>query len=213
MVNWARAGEWLAKPTGSPPGDLLRFVLGKCRVKPVKPKIRLPRGVGAKVKKESLPKLKKELDRVFSIFIRTRGMNENGMNQCVTCGRVEHWKNLDAGHYVPRQDLATRWDEQNVWPQCKPCNGFRGGEPEKMAEYINRKCGLLTSIALRTKGRQSFRLTRDWLKKQIIVYKERIRTSDSESVNPEGVNRPNSSNSSISSPVTSQLPTQGGASL
>lgn len=170
IVNWARAGEWLTKPAGAAPGDLLRFVLGKCRVKPVKPKIRLPRGLSAKVKKESIPKLKKELDRVFSIVIRTSKIDANGIAYCVTCGRSAHWKQMDAGHYVPRQDLATRWTVENVWPQCRPCNAFRGGEPEKMALWIDKVYGQERAAALREQAKKPFKLNRDWLKSQIATF-------------------------------------------
>lgn len=33
----------------------------------------------------------KELDRVFSIFIRKRDMDINGFNSCFTCGTFLHW--------------------------------------------------------------------------------------------------------------------------
>ncbi len=176
FVNWPKAVEWLEKPAGAAPGDLLRFAWSKCKVRTVKPRIRLPGGKKAKPKLTPLPKLKKELDRVFSIFIRQRDSvhNMHGMANCVTCGYFARWQDMDAGHYVPRQDLPTRWDEKNVHIQCKKCNGFRGGEPEKMAEYINRKYGLLTAIALRTNAKDKFRLNRQWLEMKIRVYKAHI---------------------------------------
>lgn len=148
-----------------------RYRVAMRKAVPAKPKVRLPRGVRA----VSIPKLKKELDRVFSLFIRQRDSNEHGYGACVTCSYLAPWNSMDCGHYQPRQDMATRWDEKNCHLQCKSCNGFRGGEPEKMAVYIDAKYGSLTALALRTLARQPFRLSRAWMEMKITEYKRRIR--------------------------------------
>ncbi len=75
-----------------------------------------------KPKKESLSKLKKKADTLFSIFIRKR---DGG--RCITCGKVQEWKYTDAGHYIPRDCLKLRYDERNVNCQCKVCNVFKKG--------------------------------------------------------------------------------------
>lgn len=122
----------------------------------------------------SVPRLKKELDRVFSIFIRTRGMDENGYNACVTCGLRLHWKSLDCGHYQPRQDLNTRWDEKNCYPQSKNCNGFRGGMPEAMAKHIDKTHGPGASELLQAKSKIQMKLDRSKLSLMIRYYKQKI---------------------------------------
>jgi 5-methylcytosine-specific restriction endonuclease McrA len=175
VINWPEAFAYLQScPPGKAREQLLRLAMGKCRVKAAKPKIRLPRGSRAVTKSVPLPKLKKELDRVFSIVIRTAKTDLYGWTRCVTCGRQDHWKKMDAGHYVPRQDLATRWVVENVWPQCKPCNGFRGGEPEKMAEWIDKVYGIGAAAKLREQAKQPFKLSRYWLTQEIVKFKAMI---------------------------------------
>jgi hypothetical protein len=137
------------------------------KAKPYKPSIKMPKGNNP----VTLSKLKKELDRVFSVFIRERDSNEYGHGSCVTCGLNKHWREMDAGHYMPRQDLATRWDEKNVHLQCKKCNGFRGGEPEKMAAYIDSYYGPKESEYLRVTAKGKFRPSRDWMQSKIKHYK------------------------------------------
>lgn len=172
--KWLEAGQWLEKTRGVPAivAQEVRKRAAKAmkRAIPAKPKVRLPRGTKTPQKRASLPKLKKELDRVFSLFVRQRGAEPNGLTACVTCGRVAHWKEMDAGHYVPRQDLATRWHERNVWPQCRPDNAFRGGEPEKMAAYIDGRWPG-QAAELRELGRRPFKLNRQWLEAKIAHYK------------------------------------------
>lgn len=173
MINWAEAYAWLiSQPPGKAQAQLLRLASTKVRIKPPRPKVKLPRGQ----RKESIPKLKKELDRVFSIFIRTRDCGLSLYGMCRTCRNTyPSWKEMDAGHYVPRQDLATRWDEKNVHLQCKRCNGFRGGEPEKMAAYIDSFYGPGTAESLRAQSKRPFKLSRSWLEGKIKEYKGKIR--------------------------------------
>ena len=71
----------------------------------------------------------KKLDKVFSIWVRSKDADHTGQVDCYTCGVNKSWKyEIDAGHFQSRGKYATRWNEDNVKPQCKRCNGFRGGE-------------------------------------------------------------------------------------
>ena len=180
-MNWPEAVAYLQTcPPAKAKEQLLRLAMSKCKVKPVRLPIRRNKGmkkgsVGYRmVKTETLPKLKKELDRVFSIWCRSKDADENGIVSCVTCGLRKHWRQMDAGHYCPRQDLNTRWDMRNVWPQCKACNGFRGGEPEKMAAYIAETCGQEVPQRLRFMSKLAYRLSRDWIKDQIKIFESLI---------------------------------------
>lgn len=71
--------------------------------------------------------LKAKLDRIFSEFIRLRDTDENGIGRCVSCGKIIHWKDGDAGHFVNRKHLSLRYDEKNVNLQCRSCNRFDEG--------------------------------------------------------------------------------------
>lgn len=92
----------------------------------------------ARIKKKikTLSKWKKELDTVFSRFIRQR---DNG--QCFTCPKKDHWKNMQCGHFVPRQYLSVRFDERNCNCQCYACNMLYNGQPSLYAIKLKRKYG------------------------------------------------------------------------
>lgn len=81
---------------------------------------------------------KHKLDKIFSEYIRRRNADASGYVSCVTCGKKDHWKNMDAGHYVSRRHNATRWDESNVHVQCPGCNRFRNGAPDEYAIYLKQ---------------------------------------------------------------------------
>lgn len=89
-----------------------------------------------KVKKSSVAKLKKKADSVFSQYIRIR---DNG--KCYTCGLQKHWKEMQNGHFVPRQYLSLRYDEKNCNCQCYACNMLYNGQPSAYAKHLKEDYG------------------------------------------------------------------------
>ena len=86
-------------------------------------------------KKPSRKTIITKLDKVFSEYIRRR-YAKNNISECVTCGKQDHWKNLQAGHFMSRKHYATRWDDENVQVQCMACNVYRYGEQYLFAKYL-----------------------------------------------------------------------------
>lgn len=82
-----------------------------------------------------------KLWKVFSRYIRVRDADENGMISCITSGRRVHWKDADAGHFISRRHLATKYDERNVNAQSRHDNRFAAGEQYKHAKAIDKKWG------------------------------------------------------------------------
>ena len=89
-------------------------------------------------KKPSRKTLVTKLDAVFSEYIRRR-YAKNDIAQCVTCGKKDHWKNLQAGHFISRKHYATRWNEENVQVQCVGCNVYRYGEQYLFGVYLGEE--------------------------------------------------------------------------
>ena len=90
---------------------------------------------------KTISKLKKELDKWFSLYIRLRE-SEEGLVQCFTCGKVSHYKSgMQNGHFQSRKHLATRWDEENCQVQCVGCNMFKAGEQYKFSVALDSKYG------------------------------------------------------------------------
>ena len=56
---------------------------------------------------------------------RLKASDDNGYASCVTCGKTDHFKSMDGGHYIPK-GASSYWalEEENIHPQCKGCNGF-----------------------------------------------------------------------------------------
>ena len=90
------------------------------------------------MKKPSRKTLVKNLDTIFSIYIRRKDAIDD-IATCVTCGKKDHYKKLQCGHFMSRSNYATRWDENNVGVQCYGCNISRSGEQFKFSLYLGNK--------------------------------------------------------------------------
>ena len=96
-----------------------------------------------KKQKKTVSKLKKDLDAVFSQYIRLSYADDNGMVHCYTCPKVLHWKEITNGHFITRGSLATRFDERNCRPQCWGCQAkhLGNGKPVEFARKLSIEYG------------------------------------------------------------------------
>ena len=77
-----------------------------------------------KKRQPSLTTLRDKLDGLVSRYVRLKAADHRGIAHCVSCGKADHWQNMDAGHFVSRQATAVRFDLRNIHPQCRRCNRF-----------------------------------------------------------------------------------------
>ena len=94
-------------------------------------------------KKPTRSKIVKKLDVIFSQYIRLKYSDNQGMTECFTCGKRDHWKKLQCGHFQSRKNYSTRWSEDNCRVQCVSCNMFKSGEQytfgRNLVEYLAEK--------------------------------------------------------------------------
>lgn len=122
-------------------------------------------------KKPSKSKLVKKLDAVFSIFVRMSNADHKGFCECVTCGRKYHWKDIQAGHFMSRKHYSTRWDEDNVKPQCRGCNIFNQGEQYRYSVYLGNEL----SESLLNKSREIVKFSINDIEELIEYYQGEIK--------------------------------------
>ena len=125
--------------------------------------------------KTTISKLKKELDKYFSLFIRLRSANEYGMVQCFTCGVVRGYKDgMQNGHFQSRKHLATRFHEENCQVQCIKCNMFSQGEQYKFSLGLDSKYGEGTAEELEFLARTIMKFSRADYECEISYYKNLV---------------------------------------
>ena len=79
----------------------------------------------------------KTADAAFSLHVRTsRGRCEDDRPAHVCKGRME------CAHGFERGNLATRYDERNVWALCQGAHFYYGLHPLQWDEFMRRRMGL-----------------------------------------------------------------------
>ncbi len=115
----------------------------------------------------------KKLDEIFSIYIRKRYAKDD-ISECFTCGKLDHWKNLQCGHFQSRRHYSTRWDKLNCQVQCMKCNVFNQGEQYKFGKRLDEIYGDGTSNELMMKAKRLNKLSTNDLEEKINTYKDLI---------------------------------------
>ena len=126
--------------------------------------------------KKTISKLKKELDKWFSLYIRLREANEYGMVQCFTCGIVRGYKDgMQNGHFQSRKHLATRFSEDgNCEVQCIKCNIFDSGQQYLFSLRLDEKYGEGRAEELEHLARTTLKISRVEYEEKISYYKQLV---------------------------------------
>ena len=121
-----------------------------------------------------MKKLKNKLDKVFSVYIRTRFKDHNAMVKCFTCGKFGHWGTMHCGHYISRRFLSTRWDEKNCQVQCPACNLYQEGNKNSFALRLMEKYGQTILLELEAKKQNICRMGKFEYEQLIVYFQKKI---------------------------------------
>lgn len=124
--------------------------------------------------KSKLRTLQKKADKEFSRYVRLVNSDDSGMCRCVTCNRSFRWDDIDAGHYIGRRFISTRYDDRNVHPQCKYCNRFLEGLKDEYALFLIKKYGKEILDELHQKKNEIANLTHEDYQEIYEMYKEKF---------------------------------------
>lgn len=123
---------------------------------------------------KTISKLKKDLDKVFSLYIRLRHASKDGIVKCFTCNKTAHYKKMHAGHFMSRKHHATRWNEDNVQVQCPKCNLFGQGEQYTFGKLLDVRIADGTAEELQELSRTTVKYMRFEYEDMIKHYKEKV---------------------------------------
>lgn len=99
---------------------------------------------GAEAQNETVkapPDYKKICWDWFSKYIRLGYADDQGLEQCFTCPKIQHWSKMDLGHGITRQHAPTFLDKRNNHPQCATCNWTEEGRKDRYKENMDKKYG------------------------------------------------------------------------
>ena len=124
--------------------------------------------------KSSRSKKIARLDAVFSKYIRRRDCGYK-YGRCISCDAVITFDRSDAGHYINRQHMAVRFDENNVHAQCRKCNRFDEGNIQGYRKGLIQRIGEKNTEMLEIKKHNVSHLSEVELDILISLYKQKLK--------------------------------------
>jgi len=107
-------------------------------------------------KSKNNSKYKTRLWKLVSEYVRLKDADANGYVRCISCGKLKYWKDIDAGHYIPKsRGNCAYWEPKNINPQCTSCNRFMHGNLNSYALALIEKYGSDILKELEYKSRQT----------------------------------------------------------
>lgn len=125
---------------------------------------------------KNLSTAKATADQWFSKYIRLRDADSLGVCTCITCGRRRHWKEMDAGHFVSRRYMSTRYEKRNCHAQCQTCNKYNAGEQYKHSLAIDHLYGEGTAQYLMDMSKDIVKVNKQYVMKLAQQYAEEAKT-------------------------------------
>ena len=125
-------------------------------------------------KLRKMKSLRNEATQVFNEYIRRRDADKNGVNTCVTCGKREHYSNMNASHFYHGKNWQSALDERNVFPACRGCNLYKHGNLIEYGEFLRKKFGSEIIDILRELRHQGWKPSRQELEDIIETYKKKL---------------------------------------
>ena len=125
-----------------------------------------------------MAKLKAAAARDLQKAIRMEAASDSGYCTCVSCGKIDHYKKMHAGHFVSGRSNGVLFDERNIAPQCPRCNLWLSGNQEMYYQYM-LECHSQEVIdeILRNRNRE-VRFTREQLEEMRAGYRKRIKEQE-----------------------------------
>jgi hypothetical protein len=122
---------------------------------------------------QSVQVLKEKVWKQYSLYIRLRDADWKGMVRCVTCGATKHFREMQAGHFIPARHPSVVFDERNCHPQCSKCNVFLHSNPRKYDAFMRQKYGEAVIKELEELDEQIKQFTPDELKQLLQLYQRK----------------------------------------
>lgn len=130
-----------------------------------------------KKKLKSIGSLIKQASTLAQLYARLKDSDSNGMTACVTCGKIDHYKQMQGGHFIERGKASTRLDQINIHSQDAWCNQWgmkRVSVVLKYRNYLVSRYGEQAVIDLEERSKQVHKWNRVELEELIVKLKSDI---------------------------------------
>ncbi|MDB4507539.1 recombination protein NinG [bacterium] len=135
----------------------------------------------AKKKKSTVAQEVEKAAKLLQRLVRLKASDDNGYCQCVSCGRIGHYKTMDGGHFYSRRHSRLKLFMENVAPQCKRCN-MNMGDAVVSEGYRTYMIDMYGERRVKAMKRLTYLPPRKWVREEVIQFsrdlKEQIKDQE-----------------------------------
>lgn len=136
----------------------------------------------AKRKKSTVAQEVEKAAKLLQRLVRLKASDENGYCKCVTCGKVDHYKSMQGGHFIPRGRTIFKLYEENIQPQCPSCNLWGMKQAHYVLRYRQYMVDTYGERRVKAMERMAWRPCRKFAREEVIQFqrdlKERIKEEE-----------------------------------
>lgn len=129
-----------------------------------------------KLEKKTVSQLKTKCWELCSEYNRRKDADWRGYAKCCTCPTIKQWKEGDAGHFLGGRTNGILFDDRGIHFQCKPCNGFRGGEQAIYKDFMLERYGQEVIDELYAQRKAEKQFSKQELIEKILWYQETLKS-------------------------------------
>lgn len=126
-------------------------------------------------RRQTLAQVLTRLDVVFSRWVRLTWERDHGAIECYTCRKPLTYDDAQAGHYISRRYVATRYNPMNVKPQCNACNCYADGRKQVFRSRLVEEHGEAEIACMEGIYREDSGLTADYYRMLIAYYEAEVK--------------------------------------
>lgn len=116
----------------------------------------------------------KQLDNIFSTYIRLRDSNKEGVVVCPLCWARVNWKQAQNMHFITRWCWKYRYDEDNCHAGCMRCNVILHGNYIIYTRWMQNNYGIKKVDEMIRNKIWIYKIPTPELQKQIEYYTRRV---------------------------------------
>lgn len=131
------------------------------------------------LEKKSISNLQNTLWPLISKYVK-REHSVDGWCKCITCGKALKIGERDTqcGHFISRSYSPTKYDLDNMRPQCSRCNEFYSGRPIEFERALRLEVGDERVDEMKQKSTESYKWDRFELIDLIKYYRDELNENE-----------------------------------
>jgi hypothetical protein len=129
----------------------------------------------AKRKKTTVAQEVEKAAKLLQRYVRLKASDDNGYAQCVTCNKIDHYKNLQGGHFIPRGRTIFKLFEENIHPQCAHCNCWGMKQAHYVLKYRQYMVDTYGERRIRAMERLAWRASPKFNREEVIQFQQALK--------------------------------------